>query len=398
MTICPPGSTGVPKTGVPATILANAGYAEAIALLNGWERLSPWVAFLGQLAYNSTALCTDDNRTYPTLTEADFVDVINWGDPVRFLAAVAKFRQWVDTFAWYLNCTCTPSGLPTNTPTAVPTNLPAITGTPATPCFQSTQFSTPLNPGNGVVMNRLGDNLNGGPNAMWSVPITGYYAIFQHSADVPTGPSATWRSIVWNPNLSTQRVNTTTTTNPGETKTKFIPLVSGDVFADLEVSVSAGSGTNQFTSQLFAFCNGGNPTLSVAQCCPPDPSLMGMLNQIMAQVTLIQRYKVPFAYVVGASHSGLVGSGTLTVPNGLIGLELELTSIPGRVGVQSASPDFVYDCGWWSVETVDAVVDERRVKHATQLWFPPFMASVTRVGYALTPGVTATIRELQAET
>lgn len=398
MPICPPGSTGIPKTGIPATVIANAGYAEAIVQFSGLEKLSPYIAIIGQLAYNTTTLCTDTDRTYPTLTADDFINAINWLDPVKYLASIGKLRQWVDTFAWYLNCTCTPSGLPTNNYTLPPTDLPQIVGTPATPCFQSTQFAFPLNPGNGLVANRLGDNLGGGPAAMWQVPITGVQAVMQHANTFPAGPSVLWELLIWNPNTSTIRSTTHVTTLPGQTKTAFVPTVPGDVFATLSEQVASGTGANMLTSQLFGFCNNGQPGLNQPQCCPPDPSLMGLINQVLAQVTLIQRYKVPFAYVRGATHSGLSGSGTITVPSGLIGLEMELTTIPGRVGQESASPDFVFDTGWWSVETVDAVVDERRLRHASQLWFPPFMSSVTKVGYSLTPGVVASLTELQAET
>lgn len=393
--LCGGGASG-PKSGVAQSILYTMGGAEALALFSGAEWFSPWAALLGQIAYNTADSCTTDPPGYPTLTADDFFAAVNPVDPIAYFNALFKLRQWMLTFLWYQNCQCTPGGALTNPVPHQPNNLPTIAASAGSAC-QTTNFSNgpapPNNtffaapnigcPGVGVTLTNCVSNP------------TSYFWTFGIDATVPTGPNATFHAQVRNAGVFRNSANVVLT--PGHSSSISMPFQAGDDLAQLVVSMATGTGVNNVSAQGFVYCNGTAPNSAAGPCCPPDPSLMSVINQILANTQLIQRYKVPFAYVRGASHSGLTGTGTITVPNSLIGLEMALTTIPGRVGSESAQPDYVWDTGWWSVETVDAVVDERRLRHASQLWFPPFMPSVTKVGYYLTPGVVATLTELQAE-
>jgi hypothetical protein len=394
--LCGGGASG-PKLGVAKQILYSAGGAEALALFSGAEWFSPWAALIGQIAYNVTENCATDPPGYPNLTLDDFAASINYVDPIAMFAAIAKIRQWVETFLWYTNCQCISGSTPANPVPQRPPDLPQVTQPSGQPCGQ-TQLVTEFDaPGVPHIWGQINNLPNNPATGLLAIPPTLIYAVVTHSSDVPTGPTYTWNLKVYNPNSSTLRTTVTVTTSPGQSKTLSVPVVAGDAFASLEGTVNSGTGLNQYGGQIFVYCNGQTPGNTNPACCPADPTLLSMLNQILGQVTLIQRYKVPFAYVPGAIHSGIAGTGTLTVPNGLIGLRLELTTNPPGLGEDAANPNVIFGGGWWSVETTDSVVDERRVRYRDQFWFPPFMSTVTRVGYSLPLGAIARITELGAE-
>ena len=393
--LCGGGPSG-PKPGIAQQILYSAGGAEALALFSGAEWFSPWAALLGQIAYNTVESCATDPPGYPALTPDDFAASINYLDPVAMFSAIAKIRAWVQTFLWYTNCQCTGGGTPTNSPPAQPAGMPTSVGPVGSACYQTPQKLTALPPSNTAF---IAANINCVPAAdiatcLVSNP-TSYYWTFAVSNTVPTGPAVTFHGQVRNAGVF--RNSATKVLNPGQGGSLTLPYQAGDDLIQLVASVAAGTGTNTMTGQQMIFCNGVAPNTNAGPCCPPDPALMSMLAQIFATVTQLQRYEVPFAYVTGASHAGLTGTGTIVVPNGLIGLRLEITSVSPQTSEYAAAPDILAGAGWWSVETVDAVVDERRIRHLDQVWFPSFMSSVTRVGYSLPPGAVATIVELEAE-
>ena len=114
-------------------------------------------------------------------------------------------------------------------------------------------------------------------------------------------------------------------------------------------------------------------------------------------VTLIQRQLAPFAYVGGASHTGLTGAGVLTIPS-LQGVKITLTTQPGYVGEEFGDPLELFDVGWFAWGTPDGYLGREFISHNPQLSFPAKSEQYTRFGYSLNPGVVATIQELYAET
>jgi hypothetical protein len=121
------------------------------------------------------------------------------------------------------------------------------------------------------------------------------------------------------------------------------------------------------------------------------------LNSDLQLDTLMQRYQLPFAFVEGATHSGLTGTGSFRVDR-LKGLRVSITSNPGT-GEFPGNPPYVKDQGWISVSDISTVfLQERRVSQSTFDWFPREMQMAELVGYEFFPGITASITELEAET
>lgn len=144
------------------------------------------------------------------------------------------------------------------------------------------------------------------------------------------------------------------------------------------------------------FCGDGYGVFANQPCCPPDPALIGFLSRIEDLVTLLQRQAAPFAYVHGPAHSGLTGSGHVAI-QGVLGVKIDLTTVPGYTGLQAGDPDTIYEAGWVNFGGSDGY-SARTVLHTTpQLIFPNLAGQYTTFGYTLNPGVVATVTELIRE-
>lgn len=112
--------------------------------------------------------------------------------------------------------------------------------------------------------------------------------------------------------------------------------------------------------------------------------------------TLLQRYRLPFAYIVGALHSGLTDTGSFSIPR-LIGMKIDVTERPAGVIVLPGNPAYEKDLGWLSVSDPDGMIQEIRLAREQITWFPELMSTATRFNYFLMPGVTVRASELEAE-
>jgi hypothetical protein len=158
-------------------------------------------------------------------------------------------------------------------------------------------------------------------------------------------------------------------------------------------------GTNSGTiagSAAFNCSTFPTPPSGVQPCCTStDPITRATLQSILDMVTLIQRQTVPFAYISGATHSGLTGTGSISV-QGILGVLLNV-SVPARAGTEVGTPDTVYDCGWINFGTADGYSDRQFITSDSQVVFPAAAGAWTLVGYTFLPGVTVTITELIRE-
>jgi hypothetical protein len=123
---------------------------------------------------------------------------------------------------------------------------------------------------------------------------------------------------------------------------------------------------------------------------------VGYLSRIESLLTLVQRQAAPFAYVNGASHSGLTGNGHLDV-QGLLGAKVELTTVPGRLGIASGDPDTLFDAGFLRWGSSSGAATSQRIDTTPFLSFPGGAGQFTRISYSLAGGVVATITELVRE-
>lgn len=125
-------------------------------------------------------------------------------------------------------------------------------------------------------------------------------------------------------------------------------------------------------------------------------AIQSALRSNLELTTFLQRYKLPFAYITGATHSHLVGVGTFNIPR-LVGLTIDITSPPTGGTVKGGNPPYIYDQGWVSISTPDGMLAERRIAQASRSWFPAEMPTATQFSWYLQPGVEISVAELEAE-
>jgi hypothetical protein len=123
-------------------------------------------------------------------------------------------------------------------------------------------------------------------------------------------------------------------------------------------------------------------------------ALAQQVNSISQYVTLIQRQKVPFAYSAGRLHSGLSGSGQFNV-QGLIGLAVELTTLPPGIGETSDDPTIYFRAGWVATGTPDGWRRSSTISH-NPMWID-VQPDDTLVGWTFTPGVIGNLQEFVRE-
>ena len=116
----------------------------------------------------------------------------------------------------------------------------------------------------------------------------------------------------------------------------------------------------------------------------------------MAMVNLLQRQLAPFAYLTSTVHAGLTGTGNLEI-QGLLGVSVNLTTIPANLGVIAGTPNEVFDAGFVTFGVDDGYDQTFRVDHPTRVFLPPRCSAFTDLGYTFPPGIVATITELVRE-
>ncbi len=113
-------------------------------------------------------------------------------------------------------------------------------------------------------------------------------------------------------------------------------------------------------------------------------------------MTLIQRQAVPFAYINGAVHSDLSGAGAFAI-SGILGVRMEVTTLPGYLGRLGSSPTEYFDAGFVTFGTADGYPHSIRVEHNPQVELPARCSAFTQFAYDLQPGVVIRVTELVRE-
>jgi hypothetical protein len=124
-------------------------------------------------------------------------------------------------------------------------------------------------------------------------------------------------------------------------------------------------------------------------------AISSQVSEVKDDVALIQRQKVPFAYIPGALHTGLTGAGTIVVGQ-VLGLSVITTAMPGYFSSDLAPVASWFKIGELSWGTANGWSARRIVTHNPHL-FLDLDADITEVAFLFEPGVTANILELVRE-
>lgn len=151
------------------------------------------------------------------------------------------------------------------------------------------------------------------------------------------------------------------------------------------------------SGELKFFCSSQPQGSLNTSCCPPDPSLTALLQQLQSMVEAIyQAVGVPLhSYADGTAHTGLSGGGTVTLSEAAIAVRVNLTTDPASLGQAAGDPTFLYDRGF-----VVPIVNSAPIRNDVRLVYNPQMYLLPelteQIGYYFHPGVVATVTELTA--
>lgn len=415
------GGTSGPKAGIATSIVL--GTAALASLLE--RRGAVWAIALAPLLNTITEdaldLCETDPPADPAFGASDALALLNLGDFGAVTAALGKLATLVKIAMWYEFCECTTGGTPAApiVPFATPTGYPTAGQQAAVPCWsQSWQ-------GMGEIAAPGGPTAPNSNRQQYLMPNLGlinraYAPSPEPTIDASILPVPLWSKIVisarmippidpfenvfstgWFFNaagavLATAFGSTMRTAGPYTTNfTVTFDVPAGSHSFAMSVQQVAGSVHGQVAYTLEGWCGGTAPGGSVNPCAA-DPIVLALLQQIMAMVTLIQRQEVPFGYVTGDVYAALVGTGEVAVA-GIVGVLVELTSIPAYLGNVSGTPTRYYEAGWISLGTADGWLRVEPIRHADQLVVSGEAGLYTRIGYTLSPNVEARITELRRE-
>src|ERR1051325_11366813 len=314
---CPGGGTSSPKTGSAAVVIYSAGLLADLLVLVESPWLIPVIPLLGLAPLTLTTFCATDPPAMPTFTSAETNALLKFTLGADFDSGLSKFEDLVMNAAWQYSCQCDSGVATVPTPPAIPAGTPIVQA-------PAPQASTPcnsyvFNPFDGVTSTHI--QAQGPPHDFGTIgTVAGPLNLT--SLRVRATPFSTTGAgciktfnLVWLgpfPSASVLRTDVITITADGSMDRTSPVAATAWAYASTTNYVS-GSGGDGLIYQVDEYCNGDQVGAVQSPCCPPDTSTQAYLDLILKQVTLIQRQAVPFSYVSGTAHAGLINQGTIAV-------------------------------------------------------------------------------------
>jgi hypothetical protein len=418
--LCPGGGpSGTNGVAPVATFITGA---ELVSLVTKTLNLTnPWPLLLSYLAgeyINLSQFCTTDPPPMPVFQPLDPYAIV-FNNDAASPGAIQRGNDLVHIAAWYAFCECTnamtpaPPAAPAYPPTGLvpnPPTLPELTQQPcwnvsqsfgvsvqsaACPVADITRFMVP-----GAQTCASGQVYACQPATPAACMPTGVSNLHWHVDGVGTPPGPSTDFILWD------------ATGTLISRSNFEMNVSG-ASTDRVISVPAnavgwtvnlapffgGPGSLQgsfwgVNEQVSFYCANQGPSSPIAPCCPPDPSLIGQLQQIFNQLNFIaQGLPVPLhSYAHSTVHSGLQGSGVFAIGANVLAVLVDVTTIPPRLGSTVGTPPYFYNLGFITPEIAGTPYQPQRLTYQHQQFLLPALSDA--VTFTLTAGVVANITEL----
>jgi hypothetical protein len=136
--------------------------------------------------------------------------------------------------------------------------------------------------------------------------------------------------------------------------------------------------------------------LTIPDICAALSDLTRNLEHVKTAVDLVQRFRLPFAYVPGARHTSLTGAGSFHI-SGLLGVQVYVTTPPPSRPILPGNPPYLFDCGWMSLNDPNGMLEEKRITRSGFDWIAEDAPLATSFNWALADGVVIDVIELRAE-
>lgn len=406
------GGTSTLKPGIGSSVVVDASLITGgLALISPW--LIPLAGFVDGFVFDALGNCASDPPAMPTFTASDITNCIGGAFNPNCSTTISKIHDALLNYLWYQWCQCSSgSPSPAFSNPVQPTGITIPTQNQSTPCFTGTTTRTPpVNPS----------------------PLPNFSELCPPGTDttiVSGGTSFSVRQMAQTPSsISVTTTGTSSGSGSGTGSCRMnvlfwdaaFNLTFNHVFNEPFIPSPPGSRTDTFTitvpptsvymqvnivtlaaipfgySEVTQFAYGcGSTTGQPCSPCGSDPGILSQLQQIKQLLTTLQRYSLPFAYINGATHSGLTGAASFAISR-LIGVHVSITTIPNYVGVEINTPNALFDVGWISAMDGDGTIHQVRLRQQDTVWMPRHFQECTTFGYSLNPGVVASVTELQAE-
>lgn len=385
MVVCPHGSAA--NNSALGVVEMSGTYLNSV-LPGGLQWFDSYLWLIPPFTIDVPTFCAAEPPSLPVLDAGDILSIVTGGRLGTFLVGLSKARQFLEYYAWYSLCHCLvdatpPPPAPQSPPSGIPVVNPPGAGTGTVNC--ASQVSAQQSVPSSTFVNQAAFAL---PLGAQTLDITMQNIVF---GATPGGMQWAYRfldtsgnSLVGSPTLAPVA--------SGVTRTDTVTILPNASRFEASVTAGAVTQTNKAQTSVVVNCN-PSPTPVVN---PIDPEASGLLHQILNLVTLIQRQIVPFAYVSGAVHAGLSGSGNLEV-QGLVGARVDLTTVPGALGREGALPEEIFEAGFLTWGTDDGYPQSETIRHTPYVSLPPRASVFVDLAYDLHPGVVATITELVRE-
>jgi hypothetical protein len=392
MVVCATGSTK--QAGAPDFVHVDLTYIQSFLPVQlAW--LVPFLPYIPAVDLDLNVFCSADPPPNPTIDATDLINLVKPSKITLAIAAADKLLQLIQAYAWYRFCKCNGTTPAAPTPPSVPTGAPALNPggfvtlpTSTGPClinYQASYDSPATTTGTGFDYSQItyGTNNVQTLRAHVNHVIAGasHGQIVARIDWFKTGPVLMGASAE-------------IPINPNQKQVLDFPVLPGSVRGDLVIR-SLATSTDLVGGYLEAYCDVPPGSTGVCQC-GPDTRSLGLLSQIYALLTSVQRFGVPFGYISGTVHSGLTGDGHFTIAD-QIGLLVEVTTVPSRVTEIAGDPIIVFDVGSIAIGTADGWNQRKEIRHAQWVWLPTGMQAMTKVGYSVPSDCVVKITELQAE-
>jgi|SRR5690348_2340297 len=398
-------------------IAVQVGTAQIAALLNNVPTpLAVALAgVIGLVNYELSTFCTTDPPAMPTLTASDYFDALGGNGVAAQITAVAKFQAAIGNILWPSFCKCDSTSTPappswptppSDLPTSNPTQLPIGT---QQPCWDhSDNFTAPLSStfhdftsflvpySQTVTVTPPGGAETTTTAAVIPAGVTQYTVKVSVTSPPPPAPGVGFEVLQFNSAGAIAHRDTLWSGNSGSA-TETFSLVSGATSWEWLANTDPTSGTaGAISAEVSFYCPGTSPTTPATPCCPPDPTLEGMLAQILAYVQALYSSVPPQlnSYATATVHSGLTGNGTVTLVDNALAVRVDITTDDGG-GFIPGDPTYLIDRGF-----IVPVINQGPIRSTVRLVYNPQVyilpALTEQVGYSLHVGVTASITELVA--
>lgn len=404
------GGTSARKTDSPAQVFATSMAAQAAieALFGVESNFAALMVFVASQLLDLTAFCAVDPPAVPPFTAADITGILT-GSSLAGSPGYAKLAQLAQVGLWYVYCHCTSTTATTPTAPVYPTapvvsnpgDGPVPLPTAGSPCDFGTYSE-------GFGYDGSGNFTSAGFNRTGIISGVSTIAVQYSSVATAGSPYPITEFMDLYKADGTTLLATLTMPAPAASSSIHDQVFQFDVPAGVDrfkmrSHSDTPTGAHVVVDLAYqCYCGSGSAPNAFA-CCPPDPQLQALLQQIMnaqsamyAAVNLIQRQVAPFAYVTGASHTGLTGAGQIAVAD-LLGMKLLPTTIPGHYGSEFGDPDTLWLDSWIRWGNADGWGQREFLTASPFVSLPALAGQYTKIGYSLAPGIVVDAMELVRE-